>query len=179
MKRRFQTLAAVIALAMASVVHAQAKTEAPAYGPYTGDTGYQEIQLSADSWYVAFHGNRNTNLAWAKTGWAARAAQLCGAQRMAHYVELRYPFEPLTAEDQKSANADDAFSESQLRRASHYVYIPIYTPSGSAVTPRVSTPSKLAAVRCVKDMALLMDQKRAVTVEASLNEAEQSGMRVR
>lgn len=143
-------LAATLALA-GTTAHA-----APDYAPYDGRTGYHEILLAPDTWYVAAFGDADLSIDVLERWWLRRVAELCRAAGAAYAAELRYPGEPLTAQD-RTVNRGGAAS-AYLRHTAA-TFIPIYLPSQP---PRdVITPAKQAAMRCVKNPAELLDPKRA------------------
>lgn len=139
------------------------------FGPYAGDTGYQEIKLADQSWYVAVFGNRKTELAWVESGWKARAAQLCAGVQANYFVEMRYVGERIFI-DEKSA-AREGGEVSRLMRMAGTAYIPIYVPSGPREVSDYVVPGKQAPIRCLLNPALLNDRARAVSVQEMLSQA--------
>ena len=181
---RMTTVAAVLAVLAALAAPAAAdNAKAPAYGPFEGagylsTQGYQELKLSTDRWYVAYQGNRETSPDWVEAAWAARSAQLCMASGAAHFVALRYGFEAVALQDEDLAMNPGEESAWAMRATAGPVYVPIFTPSAPQVIVPVTGPSKLAAMRCVKDPALLKTPERAVAVQAALDKARQMGMTI-
>jgi hypothetical protein len=168
MKKLLSALALLLAGA-----HAVADTGAAplAIAPSTGDTGYDEIKLSANTWYVAFFGSRQTAPASVETAWKARVATLCAQQEAPFFVELRYVAEPVLASDKVAlAGADELGA---LLRPAGAVYIPIYTPRSAPVT--VTTPAKMAPALCVAEPAALRDPARAEDARAVLEKARKDG----
>lgn len=152
----------------------QASTQG-SYGPFTGDSGYQDVKLSEQSWYVAYHGNRQTSLDQVQLGWQARVAELCGSLRATLFVELRYVGEPLLPGD--PAVAGDPAQEGWIQLAKgSYVYIPIFTPRPNYSAMSLMAPSKLAAVRCLWDATGLIDPSRAASIPKVREDARRAGI---
>jgi hypothetical protein len=146
------------------------------FGPFKGDLGYQDIALGDLMWYVAFHGNRGTEITWVNAAWAARVAQLCRERQQEFFVQLRYVFEPLSKEERTTQReyVPDAW-------AMHVrgTYVPILVPySSGGPIQAVVTPSKLAAVRCINDPSKIGDPTRAIRVDSSLDAARQLGINI-
>lgn len=149
----------------------------PAFGPYKGDTGYQEIQLSGDAWYLAYHGNGQTSDRWVNASWAARAAQLCVEKHFPYYVEMRYVTEAIFRDEKIGLMYDNEIFP--FMHKATVIYIPIIIPSRSsqAYSP-VITPSKLAPFKCVGQPDMLIDASRAINVKASAEEAKLLGIKI-
>ena len=148
----------------------------PKFAPFLGRVGYEEVPLSADSWYVAFHGTRSHTPAVVQAAWAARAAQLCAGVQRGHYVELRYVGEPVLTDDRITER--DARALGRWYAVGGY-YIPIFIPSFSGQTMTVITPSKMAAVRCVANVDQLRDKTRAVSNQDALQTAKGMGLDIK
>lgn len=134
------------------------------FKPFDGFQGYQDIQVSENLYYVAYHGNRDAKYEEVVAAWGRRAAQLCAQAVTKHYVELSYLLEPLT---KKEMDAFVAFEPTpRMTYAAGPVYIPIYMPSGPRAT-RVDAPSKMAGVRCIRETRDILVQDRLVSVEKS------------
>ena len=152
-----------------------------AYGPFDGASmidggqGYQELPLAPGRWYVAYQGNRRTAPEWVAAGWAARSAQLCAGMGAAQFVELHYPFEPVTAAAAATMQGDPQPSRWAMRHAAA-AYVPIAIPSAPPAVVALRGPSKMAAVQCVANPSALKDPRRAVAVSASLEAARRLGM---
>src|ERR1700745_2221854 len=80
-----------------AVTGAGTPPDLPKFAPLAGTTGYQEIQLANDTWYLGFYGTRSHRVDLIEHGWAARAAQLCAAMQRGYFVQLRYVTEPVLA----------------------------------------------------------------------------------
>jgi len=152
--------------ALASAASAQS-VEALALAPFTGEAGYQEVQLDGDAWYLAFHGTRKHGIKQVQAGWWARAAQLCETARKPLIVELRYVGEPVY-DDEPVAQHDDDVS---LVRVAGPVFIPMFIPSGPRNIPPNLTPTKASAVRCVERGTGLRAGRKAVTLAEAKEEA--------
>jgi hypothetical protein len=177
---RIARVVAASMFALAAVAQAQTAS-GPVYGPFEGagylsTEGYQEIKLSADRWYVAYQGNRDTSPDWVAAAWSARAAQVCKAAGAATFVELRYPFEAVTADDELAQADGSPEAGGVMLPVAGPVYIPIYTPSNSGPRMPLIAPSKLAAVRCVVDVARLKDAARAISGADAIAKARGLGM---
>ena len=147
----------------------------PRFAPAAGRTGYQEIRLADDSWYLAFYGDRENPIELVQAAWAARAAQLCDGLKHPYFIELKYVSEGVL----KSApSAAIAGSDARLYPVGA-VYIPIFIPQPShGVMPAVITPSKLAALRCVDAPDKLLDPSRAVSTAEALASARTRGFKL-
>lgn len=154
---------------------AWAQTMEPlALAPFTGAAGYQEIQLEGDNWYLAFHGTRKHSIEQVRTGWWARAAQLCESARKPFIVELRYVGDPVYA-DEKMARYDDGFRAIPVAGP---IYITMFIPSGPRNIPPTLTPTKAAVLRCVDLNTGLRTGRKAVTLAEAKEEARKGGMTV-
>ena len=153
--------------------------DVPKYAPLSGLTGYQEIKLPDDSWYVGFHGERKHSMDLVETGWAARAAQLCMSLQLPYFVELHYVGEAILAPAPGPAHVTpSAPVRDGSARTVGYVYIPIFIPQPQGPMPTVLTPSKAAAVRCVPSPDRLIDPSRARTATDALDAARKRGLAV-
>ena len=149
-------------------------SEVPKFAPVSGITGYQEIKLSEDSWYVAFHGQRKHSMELVEAGWGARVAQLCTGIQRAYFVQLRYVGEPIL-------KTSPAAAVKPLIGSAHpvgMVYIPIFIPQAHRAALAVVTPSKSAAIRCVQSPDALLDRSRAFSVTEALSTARQRGLQI-
>lgn len=134
------------------------------FKPFDGFQGYQDIQVSQNLYYVAYHGNRDARYEEVVAAWGRRAAQLCAQATTTHYVELLHLLEPLT---KKEMDTFVAFEPApRMTHAAGPVYIPIYIPSGPRAA-RIDAPSKMAGVRCVRETSEILTQDRLVSVEKS------------
>jgi hypothetical protein len=134
------------------------------FKPFDGFQGYQEIKVSENSYYVAYHGNREAKYDEVVAAWGRRAAELCAQAATAHYVELAYLLEPLTRKEMDAFVALEPAP--RMIYAAGPVYIPIYMPSGPRAA-RVDAPSKMAGVRCVRETGDILMQDRLISVEKS------------
>jgi hypothetical protein len=134
------------------------------FKPFDGFQGYQDIKVSENLYYVAYHGNRDAKYEEVVAAWGRRAAQLCAQATATHYVELSHLLEPLT---KKETDAFIALEPTpRMIYAAGPVYIPIYMPSGPRAA-RVDAPSKMAGVRCVRETGDILLQDRLISVEKS------------
>lgn len=167
------------AWALAALVLGCANADAVAqtFAPYDGTLGYQELAVGPDTYYLAFHGNRDTSGPWVKAAWGARATQLCAAKGAGGYVTLRYIDEPVLPADAALAAAE--MPQAWLQPvAGNYIYIPMIIPSG----PRdasLDAPGKAGALRCLVAGVLPNDAGRVVRNEDSLAAARAAGVPVR
>jgi len=145
-----------------------------AFIPFDGKQGYEEIQESPDSWYVAMHGTRDTTWDSVVKAWAVRAAQLCVSVSKPLYVELRYVAEPVLTTDPLPTVAEASSSLLLKVGGSHSTStVPIVVPvpgQSGAIAP-VLTPTKQAAMRCVSRDAPMLFPERAVKVSEVLAQA--------
>lgn len=162
-----------------AIAHAQSK-DVPAFAPYTGTSGYQEIDLGNDTWYVAFHGTRDHGMQSLEAGWLARSAQLCSAAGKQFVVELKYVGEPVSSTDRLSSSDETPYSPSQALplRVAGSVPIPIFIPSGPREITPILTPSKMAPARCLATAAGLRDGKTAVSIAQALETARGAGLKL-
>lgn len=138
------------------------------FGPFAGDTGYQEIPLAEKSWYVAVFGSRKTDLAWVENGWKTRAAQLCSSMHEKYFVEMHYVGERILI-DEKVVRREDS-DVSRFMRTVGATYIPIIVPSGPREIADYVIPGKQAPIVCVQNPELLSDKTRAVSVQEVLKQ---------
>jgi len=131
------------------------------FQPDRGASGYQQIELGPDAWYLTYLGAYEDETWWIQAAWNLRAAQLCTTRKADHFVELRYTGEPVLSTDKPLAleSGPEAWPTKAV-----YIFVPV---------PRrriLANPfaSKLAAVRCIPDVQLLKDPKRAVSVKDSI-----------
>jgi len=142
------------------------------YKPYNGFEGYQEITLSDDSYYVAFHGRKDPDDV--KLAWKVRSAELCSIKNFNYYVELKYPFEPITKEEIKKQISFNDYDGTFVY--ARFMYIPIYTPAPAQRSVELISPSKMAAIRCFVSIESLEDSDRAISVKERLHEAKSKGI---
>ena len=158
-----------------NLAHAQSM---PAYKPYAGADGYQEIAIGANAWYLAFHGLRSNSIPSLEKAWSARAGQLCLAAAKSTFVELRYVAERILT-------SDPILSENEIGSAKLHpaaaVYIPIFIPntSGPITDGMFSSPSKMAPFKCIDDLEELMDKTRAISSSQAVENAKKYGISIR
>lgn len=153
-----------------------APPDLPKFAPASGRTGYQEIQLADDTWYLAFYGDRDNPLELVQMAWAARAAQLCEGMKHPYFVQLKYVSENVL---KAPPSAELLARDARAYRVGGAVYIPIFIPQPShGVMPAVTTPSKSAAVRCIDGPDKLLDPSRAVSTSDALTSARTRGFRL-
>lgn len=171
-------LTALVALAGAACVHAQTPDlpDLPQLIPFAGDSGYQEIRLSADTWYLALHGTRKHSPASVQTAWLARAAQLCVAAKARYFVELRYAGERVLSSDVAAAETEPLARF--MRPTAGGYYVPIFIPSGPRAITQQLTPSKLAPVRCVEAQDAVRERNRAMSAADVLGSARRAGFQL-
>lgn len=161
-------------LVMASAMYFQ-MASAVDFIPFAGFEGYQELQVTNDIYFVAFHGRRDSQAAEVELAMKVRAAQLCNKNSRDYFIQLKYPFEPVLKTDTPLASwvADQDYVL-QKARGGGFIYIPIYTPrSSGSVT--IDAPSRMGHVRCVGDAALALDSSRVVNGKALIEEAGSLG----
>lgn len=131
----------------------------------TGGFGYEEIPLSATSWYVAYFGKQNNTTAEVDAAWAARVAQLCTSVSLHYFVQLRYVYEPVLAAKHTSFLTTPSYG-----RPYRVVFLINYAQlAGDAMqrSGEADVPHKTAAILCVSAPALLLNPTRAVPVSTS------------
>ncbi len=166
---RISFTAAIFALL--AVIQAQAID----YIPFNGREGYQEISISPDLYFVAFHGKMHTSASDIEAAWKTRAAQLCVAGGAEHFVELYYSFEPVLKDDKPPFNIYGVRSTR--------VVAPIFPPiniSGTSVakiydTDIIDAPSRQAHVRCVHDAAQAISPEWLVETGRIIEDAKARG----
>lgn len=169
--RLVAALYALIAVAwFPQAAHAQS-AEAVSVAPFTGESGYQEIRLAADSWYLAFHGTRKHAISSVQAAWLGRAGQLCESAGKPYVIELRYVGQPAFPED-PVASAED-FS---VVRVAGPVYIPMFIPSGPQTITPALTPTKAAAIRCAASSSGLKAGLVAIPVSEAKEGARKVGL---
>lgn len=144
------------------------------YVPYAGFEGYQEIQISADIFYVAAHGDRKSAISDVEAAWKTRAAALCRQQNHGYFTALKYSFEPVLKLDMAASTHDHMTRGEYLKVGGGFVYIPIYVP-GPNPNARLSAPSKQSHIRCFSTLSEAIDPGRAISVEEVLDEGRQRG----
>jgi hypothetical protein len=123
--------------------------DTPALAPFEGNSGYQEIAISPDVWYLAFHGTRQHSRDAIEAAFWFRAAQLCGSVNKSQVIELVFLGEKLFASDPEVADLEAGANYRQFVKG--FIYIPIYIPTQrSAGGAFYETPSKTSAIRCLK-----------------------------
>jgi hypothetical protein len=126
--------------------------------PFAGASGYQELNLGTDSWYLAFHGEDNFEPRAVVAAWLTRAGYLCESTGKQYVVELRYIGQRVFPED-RLVNHHELIPIQVANR----VQVPIYIPIPQPRTPK-PTPSKSAAIRCVSENSALLPGRVAVPV---------------
>lgn len=169
------SLIAAMLLVAPCLVHAQTP-ELPSFQPYSGDSGYQDLQLGPDSWYVAFHGTRKHSISTVETAWRARAAQLCQAANARYVVELKYVGDRALESDAVAAAPEDP--SAHVHRVAGFVYIPIFTPSGPREIAPLLTPTKMGPVRCLPSIERLRQGKVAIDVQEAIGAARKAGLSI-
>jgi hypothetical protein len=137
----------------------------PSFLEFEGQSGYQEIALAGDSWYLAFHGTRNNSLSSVEAGFWGRAAQLCRSAGKAYVVELVYVGERVLPSDPNLVQFESV--SSRLVPVRSFIYIPIFIRGGpvtSNAPERVITPSKMSAIRCLSEDANTISGLRPIPV---------------
>jgi len=170
----------VVLISLNNTASAADTAKTPTYGPFEGSgyvsvQGYQEISLGTGRWYVAYQGNADTSPAWVEAAWSARSAQLC--KSVGHFVALRYVSEAVGLRDEELADVSASVPWRMVDTASP-VYIPIFTPSGPRTIVPLTAPSRLGAIRCISDPAILKDPSRAIGVSEAMSEALRQGVAV-
>lgn len=148
-----QDLLRILGLFLTSVLYSVCvfaqNFNAPAFGPFEGESGYQEIAVSTDVWYLAFHGTRQHSGDAIEAAFWFRAAQLCGSVNKSQVIELVFLGEKLFASDPEIADFDAHANYRQYAKG--FIYIPIYIPRQRGVSgAQYETPSKSSAIRCLQ-----------------------------
>ena len=151
-------------------------SEAGEYQPFNGQWGYQEIKVSADTYYVAYHGDYRFSSEEVSRWWTIRCAELCAKAGASHYVELAYVLEPLTEEERAAFVAWDLSSVPRFVPAM-VVVIPIIIPTGPGASS-VDAPSKMAGVRCISKSETITAKDRLVDVSQKVKEASEVGIKI-
>ncbi|MBS0578651.1 MAG: hypothetical protein JSR36_05255 [Proteobacteria bacterium] len=152
------------------------RPDLPNFAPISGSSGYQEIKLSDDSWYLGFFGTREHSMELLGAAWAARAAQLCAQVKQPYFVRLRYIGEPVLAADRAARSSPGAAA---YARPVGGGYVPIFIPMPQAHGPiTVLTPAIEAPVRCIAGPDSLVDHARAVSGADSVAAARQRGFAI-
>ena len=149
-------------------------TKIPSFQPYTGESGYQEIQIDTDSWYVAFHGTRRHSMPIIEAAWMARAAQLCRSGNKRYLIELNYVGDRALDSDAVAVSWSEP--PVHMLREARAVYIPIIIPSRSHGTVLVLTPSKMGPVRCLATNEGLRQGKVAVDIQGAIDAGRKIGL---
>jgi hypothetical protein len=165
----------VLASLLSSAMGASAQSgEPPPFVAYSGESGYQEISLRVDEWYVAFHGARKHAMASVETAWLARAAQLCAAGGKQYVVELNYVGDRVYESERLSGTGE--LQENLSHKVAGVVYIPIITSYGPREIRPMLTPSKMAAIRCATTVDGLRAGKTGMSVSDALAKARSAGI---
>jgi hypothetical protein len=154
-----------------SIATSQVNAEAFAIEPFAGDTGYQEIKLSDNSWYVAYFGSRKTAMTDVEMSWRVRAARLCEIQNSPYFVELNYVAEPVLTGDKLSSTGPENFSAGYRKVGA--IFVPIYTPPVS-LDPEI-VPTKMAPILCLAAPTALRAPERVQEVSSILAQARKNG----
>lgn len=170
MKRFIALMGCAATLALPGLAQAQA-VAAPPMALFDGSSGYQEIALAPDAWYVAFHGSRDHGMSVVSAGWLARAAQLCAAVGKSHVVQLKYVGEPVYRGERVAVGGGG--QAGSARKVAGFVYVPIYTAPQPAVP--IITPSMMAPMRCVHETTGLREGTVATAVDEALSAARHQG----
>jgi hypothetical protein len=144
------------------------------YIPFTGVEGYQEIQVSGDTFFVAFQGTSSGTAEEIDAAWRTRAAQLCMTHDYPYFIPLGYSFEPVLKDDKPLARVRPDDLSARPVPAAGFIYIPIMTPRapGSAV---ISPPTKQGHIRCVKDPSTALKPERLVDAAKVIDDAKTHG----
>jgi hypothetical protein len=133
------------------------------FGVYNGYSGYQDFRSGPNAFYVAYHGARSDNMVDVEAAWKQRVAQLCASEGAAHFIELKYPAEPVLRDDPQFFSEVDGFrSGFRMVKGGGMVFIPIFT--GSPAPFFIDAPSKMASVRCIPGAAQVRDTSRLLRV---------------
>lgn len=162
------------ALLASTTVAAQAQP--PPFVADDGKVGYQELAISADTYYLTFHGSRDTSGPWVDAAWQARASQLCTAKGAEAFVALRYIDEAVLAGDIAMAKWNTMHAWA-VKVAGAPIYIPMFIPTGPR-NASIDAPGKSGPVRCLAAGAQLHDPSRAVRIADSLDAARKAGVPV-
>ena len=152
------------------------QAEVPTFQPYAGESGYQDLQLGPDSWYVAFHGTRKHSISTVEQAWKARAAQLCRSTSTRYFVELKYVGDRALESDAVASVPED--SSAYMQRVAGVIYIPIFTSSGPREISPLLTPTKMGAIRCLSNVEGLRQGKVATEVLDAISSARKAGLSI-
>lgn len=141
---------------------------------YNGGLDYQELSLSANTYYVAVFSDRLLSATLINAAWAARAAQLCAASGSDAFVPLRYVDEPVIVEDVDISLFDHQAARTH-RVAAGTIFVPIFIPSGPREV-HLEMPGKAGAVRCLPAGADLRNPARLVRASVALDAAQRAGV---
>lgn len=151
------------------------------YGPYDGMEGYQEIQVSRDIYFVAFHGEKQASGDDVNEAWRTRAAELCLKSGAEQFMELKYSFEPVMRKDPPLLLSHSEGYGASIMKA-HMIFIPIFIPSVRSIprTPSVyyySAPSQQAHIRCLRagELSQVAESRRLVETAKILADAKSRG----
>ena len=169
------SLVAAALLVASSLARAQSP-EIPSFQPYSGESGYQDLQIGPDSWYVAFHGTRKHSMSTVEAAWRARAAQLCQSAGSRYVVELSYVGDRALESDAVAAVPDD--SSAYMHKVAGFIYIPIFTPSGPREITPILTPTKMGAIRCLPALERLRQGKVAIDVREAISAGRKAGLSI-
>ena len=149
-------------------------TPAPNFVPFDGKSGYLDIPIAPDTWYVAFLSTGKTTIDIVTTAWRARSAQLCMTVGANKFVELNYLGEIVRNQDKVSA-LDADFQAWMMPTGSHPAPTTIYIP-GNSPKSGITTTGKMASIKCLQSDQGLIDAKRLVDGVAALQTAQSAGI---
>jgi hypothetical protein len=167
------SLAALVLVVVPALASAQ-PSEVPSFQPYSGKSGYQDLKVGPESWYVAFHGTRMHSMSTVEAAWWARAAQLCQSANARYVVELNYVGDRALESDGVASFPDD--SSANMLRVAGVVYIPIFTPSGPREFTPMVTPSRIGVIRCLPALDRLRQGKVSTKVQEAIDAGRKTGL---
>lgn len=144
------------------------------YVPYAGFSGYQEIRVDKEVYFVAFHGDDRTALEDVKSAWALRVAELCANDGMNYFIALKYSFEPVLKDERIGIRQGALWQGGYVKVGGGFIYIPMYLP-GPNPNAFVSAPSWQKHVICFGDLVQATDQARAVDVKMAIQNGRERG----
>jgi hypothetical protein len=159
----------LLGLGSVAIAEIPSQPDVKLYTPHNGRSGYQEIPLNGNSWYVFFEGTRDDKIEKVEAGWATRAAELCKNSGKKYFVEQRYVSEKILKDEPLNISRNDLASG--LHTVAGMIFVPIYTPSSPRAINPILTPSKMAAIQCLDKQDQLIDTSRAISVDTTLDKA--------
>lgn len=151
----------------------QAFAQVPDYLPYGGMSGYREIDLGNDTFFVQFRGNQRNPPSEVDELWRTRAAELCRHIGAPQFIELKHVLEPVLRTDPQLLRERAEPKKVADRTIIIPIPVPVYAPSGGPASP--NGPYKQAHVRCLRDASGVIDPARIIKVAEVIESAKAKG----